>query len=55
MQSQEEPSWILSPQTKRKLEAPPEYTFTWIDIIIVVLSMCTFCADIITGIHLALP
>ena len=44
-----ESSWIVSPQKRTKLANISEFTFTWIDILIVGISATTFLADIVTG------
>lgn len=45
----EDLSYIAVQNQKRRLKSSPQYTFTWIDIVIIFVSMCTFVADIVTG------
>ena len=41
--------YYILQNAKRKSKVFPEYTFSWIEIIIILISMGTFIADIVTG------
>ena len=43
--------FLYSPISERKTAPLPDFRFTWIDFSIVVVSMTTYLADILTGMH----
>ena len=44
-------SFMVAQDIKRKSKLVPQYTFTWIEILVIFISMGTFIADIVTGIN----